>query len=159
MKIETIDFKEVFSTEGMTKIQGDPSYDQIINAKQKIRDRLRIISCSLPHSSTQRYAWILYTKTEFFTKTGQENIVKVPQDQGAYTETNATARARWQDEQEQYILYSKINKQTVQLIRNIFDDDIFIDLEDEDGDLVNLTPQDLFDHLLTEFAGEDEKEK
>ena len=104
MKIETIDFKEVFSTEGMTKIQGDPSYDQIINAKQKIRDRLRSISCSLPHSSTQRYAWILYTKTEFFTKTGQENIVKVPQDQGAYTETNATARARWQDEQEQYIV-------------------------------------------------------
>ena len=35
MKIETIDFKEVFSTERMTKIQGDPSYDQIINAKQK----------------------------------------------------------------------------------------------------------------------------
>jgi hypothetical protein len=135
-----------------------PTIGNLLKAQNQIAAILSDYACAAPASGAYAHAFLIYTDAVWLTKDGITQAVVINKPQ-SFTGTSFAARYAYEDNLKQYEEMIKHQKGTIRMIKHIFPEPVFLDLCDDQGQLVGKTPQEIMKHLQDSFCDEEEAEE
>jgi hypothetical protein len=135
-----------------------PTIGNLLKAQNQIAAILSDYACEAPESGAYAHAFLIYPDAVWLTKDGITNAVVINKPP-AFTGTTYAARYAYDDSLKQYEEMVKHQKGTIRMIKYIFPEPVFLDLCDDQGQLVGRTPQEIMQHLQDAFCDEEEAEE
>jgi hypothetical protein len=135
-----------------------PTIGNLLKAQNQIAAILSDYPCEAPESGAYAHAFLIYTDAVWLTKDGITAAVVINKPP-PFTGTTYAARYAYDDNLKQYEEMIKHRKGTIRMIKYIFPEPVFLDLCDDQGQLVGKTPQEIMQHLQDSFCDEEEAEE
>jgi hypothetical protein len=135
-----------------------PTIGNLLKAQNQIAAILSDYACEAPASGAYAHAFLIYTEAVWLTKDGITEAVVIEKP-APFTGTSFAARYAYDDSLKQYEEMIKHQKGTIRMIKYIFPEPVFLDLCDDQGQLVGKTPQEIMQHLQDSFCDEEEAEE
>jgi hypothetical protein len=135
-----------------------PTIGNLLKAQNQIAAILSDYPCEAPESGAYAHAFLIYTDAVWLTKEGITEAVVITKPP-TFTGTTFAARYAYDDGLKQYDEMIKHRKGAVRMIKYIFPEPVFLDLCDDQGQLVGKTPQEIMQHLQDSFCDEEEAEE
>ena len=136
----------------------NPTIGSILTAQNQIAAILTDYPCEAPESGAYGHAFLIYSAAVWMTKNGIVDPVTINKP-AAYTGTTHASRYIYADELSRYEEMERHRKGTIRMIKYIFPEPVFLDLCDDQGQIVGKLPQDLIQHLQDTFCDDEEKEE
>ena len=136
----------------------NPTIGSILTAQNQIAAILTDYPCESPDSGAYGHAFLIYSDAVWKTKNGITNSVTINKP-AAYTGTTHASRYIYADELSRYEEMEKHRKGAIRMIKYIFPEPVFLDLCDDQGQIVGKSPQDIIQHLHDTFCDDEEKEE
>ena len=132
-----------------------PTIGNLLKAQNQIAAILSDYPCNAVASGSYGHAFLIYNDTVWLTKdniTAPVVINKPP----TFAGTSYASRYVYEDRLKTYEDMIKHQKGTIQMIKYIFPEPVFLDLCDDQGQLVGTTPKAIIQHLQDTFCDDEE---
>ena len=136
----------------------NPTIGNIITAQNQIAAILTDYPCESSDSGAYGHAFLIYSDNVWRTKNGIIDTVIINKP-AAYNGTTHASRYIYADELNLYEEMEKHRKGAIRMIKHIFPEPFFLDLCDDQGQIVGKSPQEIIQHLHDTFCDDEEKEE
>ena len=136
----------------LDKVTGEPTLLEINHAVTQISTILTPFPCDIPEAKEHGCAWIIVNKTQWLMKNGVDTAVTPPTHPGLYTGTTHASKFAYEQKLKNYDNYKHHFTGATRMLEYIFQAEVFLDLQDDQGLLVGYTPQKLVTHLIENFV-------
>jgi hypothetical protein len=135
-----------------------PTIGNLLRAQNQIAAILTDYPCEATASGAYAHAFLIYSDAVWLTKDGITSTVTITKPP-TFTGTTHASRYQYTDQLQQYDDMIKHRKGTIRMIKHIFPAPVFLDLCDEQGQLIGKTPQQIIQHLQDTFCDSEEAEE
>ena len=135
-----------------------PTIGNLLKAQNQIATILADYPCAAAASGAYGHAFLIYSAAVWLTKDGITTPVIIDKPP-PFTGTSFAARYAYEDRIKQHTEMNKHQKGTIRMIKYIFPEPVFLDLCDDQGQLVGKTPQEIMKHLQDSFCDDEEMEE
>jgi hypothetical protein len=136
----------------------NPTIGNLLRAQNQIAAILTDYPCEAPESGDYAHAFLIYSDAVWLTKDGITSTVTITKPP-PYTGTTHASRYQYTDQLQRYDDMIKHQKGAIRMIKYIFPAPVFLDLCDEQGQLIGKTPQEIIQHLQDTFCDSEEAEE
>jgi hypothetical protein len=140
----------------LDKVTGNITLKKINHATNQIANILILHHCEISQSAGYGHAWLVLENNVWLTKTGVTAAVPYPQKPATFAGTTAAHKFIYKEALKTYNDYKTHSNGAVKMIKYIFDQSCFLDLEDDQGQMIGKTPHELIAHVIdTNITEED----
>ncbi|OEU06232.1 hypothetical protein FRACYDRAFT_255587 [Fragilariopsis cylindrus CCMP1102] len=143
---ETIDLTDI------TRNDSPPTLISITKARREISRQLQTRVCADPQTQDHGHSYIVWSNSDWLKKRQVTSQIMPPTNPGIYggnthqlLEIHKTATLAWRR-------YKLAQAATKKMIMHAFKDYHFLELQDDNGDIVGYTAIELFDHLMDQYV-------
>ena len=143
---ETIDLTDI------TRNDSPPTLISITKARREISRQLQTRVCADPQTQDHGHSYIVWSNSDWLKKRQVTSQIIPPTNPGIYggnthqlLEIHKTATLAWRR-------YKLAQAATKKMIMHAFKDYHFLELQDDNGDVVGYTAIELFDHLMDQYV-------
>jgi hypothetical protein len=136
----------------ITRNNSTPTLISITKARREISRQLQSRVCADPQTHDHGHSYIVWSKSDWLKKRQVTSQIIPPTNPGAYggnthqlLEIHKTKQLAWKR-------YKLAQAATKKMIMHAFKDYHFLELQDENGDIVGYTAMELFDHLMDQYV-------
>ncbi|OEU15577.1 hypothetical protein FRACYDRAFT_240270 [Fragilariopsis cylindrus CCMP1102] len=129
-----------------------PTLISITQARREISRQLQTRVCADPQTQDHGHSYIVWNNSDWLKKKGVSSQIIPPTNPGIYggnthqlLEIHKTANMAWRR-------YKLAQAATKKMIMHAFKDYHFLELQDDNGDIVGYTAIELFDHLMDQYV-------
>jgi hypothetical protein len=144
----------VYDMAQLDKVKGEISLTKMREAANQIASILTLQHCDIVESKCYGHAWIILEGRVWLSKNGVTSVVPIPKKPKAFAGTTSADKFIYKAALKNYTEYKTHCNGAIKMIRYIFDESCFIDLEDDQGQMIGLTPHDILSHIYTENVEE-----
>ena len=144
--------EEEIDLTGITRNDGTPTLTSITKAKREIGRQLQNKVCADPSSKEHGQSYLIYDDIEWLKKKGVTDVVKPPTNPGTYGGTSHNALEVHKAVVLAWKRYKEAQSATKTMIMYAFKPHHFLELEDDNGDIIGFTAIELFDHLMDTYV-------
>ena len=144
---ETIDLTDITRNN-----DSQPTLTSITQARREISRQLQTRVCADPQTQDHGHSYIVWSNSDWLKKKGVSSQIIPPTNPGVYggnthqlLEIHKTANMAWRR-------YKLAQAATKKMIMHAFKDYHFLELQDDNGDIVGYTAIELFDHLMDQYV-------
>jgi len=137
---------------GITRNDGHPTLISITKARREISRQLQTRVCADPQTHDHGHSYIVWGNTDWLKKRQVTSQVIPPTNPGAYggnthqlLEIHKTSQLAWRR-------YKLAQAATKKMIFHAFKEYHFLELQDDNGDIIGYTAIELFDHLMDQYV-------
>jgi hypothetical protein len=142
----------LYATDTLDKVHGEPNLVDINKAVTQLAGILSAQHCEAVQSQQHGYAWIILNDAQWLLRNGVTVPVPVPTHPGNYEGTTHAHKFKYEADVNKYQLYHKHLLGTIQMLHLIFDNEVFLDLQDDQGQVIGHTPKDIIAHIITSYV-------
>jgi hypothetical protein len=128
------------------------------SAQNQIAAILTDYPCEAPAPGDYAHTFLIFSDVVWLTKEGITSTVTITKPP-TFTGTTHASRYQYTDQLQQYDDMIKHQKGAIRMIKHIFPAPVFLDLCDEQGQLIGKTPQDIIQHLQDTSCDSEEAEE
>ena len=144
--------EEEIDLTGITRNEGIPTLSTITKAKREIGRQLQNKVCADPDSKDHGQSYLIYDDVEWLKKKAVTDVVKPPTNPGTYGGTSHNALEVHKALALAWKRYKEAQSATKSMIMYAFKPHHFLELEDDNGDIIGFTAIELFDHLMDTYV-------
>ena len=144
--------EEEIDLTGITRNEGIPTLSTITKAKREIGRQLQNKVCADPDSKDHGQSYLIYDDVEWLKKKAVTDVVKPPTNPGTYGGTSHNALEVHKALALAWKRYKEAQSATKSMIMYAFKPHHFLELEDDNGDVIGFTAIELFDHLMDTYV-------
>ncbi|WP_288992558.1 hypothetical protein [uncultured Marinobacter sp.] len=135
-----------------------PTIGNLLKAQNQIAAILSDYPCNATTSGSYGHAFLIYSDTVWLTKDGITAPVVINKP-ATFAGTSYASRYVYEDMLKIYEDKITHQKGAIRMIKYIFPEPVFLDLCDDQGQLVGKTPQQIIQHLQDTFCDDEETEE
>jgi hypothetical protein len=135
-----------------------PTIGNLLKAQNQIAALLSDYPCNETTSGSYGHAFLIYSDTVWLTKDNITALVVINKPV-TFTGTSYASRYIYEDSVKTYEDMIKHQKGAIRMIKYIFPEPVFLDLCDDQGQLVGKTPKEIIRHLQDTFCDDEEAEE
>jgi hypothetical protein len=136
----------------ITRNNSMPTLISITKARREISRQLQSRVCADPHSHDPGRSYIVWSNSDWLKKRQVTSQIVQPTNPGAYGGTTYQLLEAHKAKQLAWKRYKLAQAATKKMIMHVFKDYQFLELQDENGDIVGYTAIELFDHLMDQYV-------
>jgi hypothetical protein len=144
--------EEEIDLTGITRNEGTPTLSNITKAKREIGRQLQNKVCADPDSKDHGQSYLIYDDVEWLKKKAVTDVVKPPTNPGTYSGTSHNALEVHKASVLAWKRYKEAQSATKTMIMYALKPHHFLELEDDNGDIIGFTAIELFDHLMYTYV-------
>jgi hypothetical protein len=156
-KMPTSDTAYEYDMSSLDKVS-QPTIGNLIKAQNQIAAILSDYPCNAIASGSYGHAFLIYSNTVWLTKDNITALVVINKPP-TFAGTSYASRYVYEDRVKTYEDMIKHQKGTIRMIKYIFPEPVFLDLCDDQGQLVGTTPKEIIQHLQDTFCDDEESEE
>jgi hypothetical protein len=145
-KEEEIDLTDI------TRNDGPPTLISITKARREISRQLQTRVCADPHTHDHGHSYLVWNNNDWLKKRQVTAPIRPPTNPGAYDGTTHLKLEVHRAAQLAWKRYKVAQAATKKMIMHAFKEYHFLELQDDNGDVVGYTAIELFDHLLDQYV-------
>ena len=135
-----------------------PTIGNLLKAQNQIAAILSDYPCAATETGSYGHAFFIYSDTVWLTKDNITALVVITKPP-TFAGTSYASRYVYEDRLKTYEDMIKHQKGTIRMIKYIFPEPVFLDLCDDQGQLVGTTPKAIIQHLQDTFCDDEESEE
>jgi hypothetical protein len=140
----------VYDMAQLDKVKGEISLTKMKEAANQIASILTLQHCDIDKSQGYGHAWIILEGRVWLSKNGVTAIVPIPKKPAAFIAgTTSADKFIYKAALKNYTDYKTHCNGAIKMIKYIFDESCFLDLEDAQGQMIGKTPHDILNHIYT----------
>jgi hypothetical protein len=143
---EEIDLTEI------TRNNSQPNLISITKARREISRQLQTRVCADPQTQDHGHSYLVWSNAEWLKKRQVTTEIIPPKNPGAYGGTTHQQLEIHKTSQLAWKRYKLAQAATKKMIMHAFKEYHFLELQDENGDIVGYTAIELFDHLMDQYV-------
>jgi hypothetical protein len=124
----------------------------ITKAGREISRQLQSRVCANPHAHDHGHSYLVWSNSDWLKKRQVTSQIVPPTNPGAYGGTTHQLLEIHKAKQLAWTRYKLAQAATKKMIMHAFKDYHFLELQDENGDIVGYTAIELFDHLMEQYV-------
>jgi predicted component of type VI protein secretion system len=136
----------------ITRNNSPPTLISITKARREISRQLQTRVCADPQTHDHGHSYIVWSNSGWLKKRQVISQIIPPTNPGAYTGNTHLLLESHKAVQLAWKRYKLAQAATKKMIMHAFKDYHFLELQDENGDIVGYTAIELFDHLLDQYV-------
>ena len=136
----------------ITRNNSPPTLISITKARREISRQLQTRVCADPQTHDHGHSYIVWSNSDWLKKRQVTSQVIPPTNPGAYTGNTHLLLESHKASQLAWKRYKLAQAATKKMIMHAFKDYHFLELQDDNGDVVGYTAIELFDHLLDQYV-------
>ena len=137
----------VYEMSLLDKVTGDITLKKMRHATNQIASLLSLHHCDIDESKGYGHAWLVMENGTWLAKNGVEHPVPVPTKPANFSGTTETEKFMYKLKLKQYNDYKTHSNGAVKMIKYIFEESCFLNLEDEQGQMIGHTPHQIITHI------------
>jgi hypothetical protein len=147
----------VYAMASLDKVT-QPTIGNLLKAQNQITAILSDYPCNATTSGSYGHAFFIYSDTVWLTKAGitAPAVINKP---ATFARTSYASQYVYEDKLKIYEDKITHQKEAIRMIKYIFPEPVFLDLCDDQGQLVGKTPQQIIQHLQDTFCDDEETEE
>eukprot|EP00978_Attheya_sp_CCMP212_P013272 scaffold33382_cov34-Attheya_sp.AAC.6 len=153
----TSDTTHTYDMSSLDKVT-QPTIGNLLKAQNQIAALLSDYPCNETTSGSYGHAFLIYSDTVWLTKDNITALVVINKSV-TFTGTSYASRYIYEDSFKTYEDMIKHQKGAIRMIKYIFLEPVFLDLCDDQGQLVGKTPKEIIQHLQDTFCDDEEAEE
>jgi hypothetical protein len=123
----------------------------ITKARREISRQLQSRVCADPRTHDHGHSYIVWSKSDWLKKRQVTSPIVPPTNPEAYGGTTHQLLEAHKAKQLAWKRYKLAQAATKKMIMHVFKDYHFLELQDENGDIVGYSAIELFDHLMEQY--------
>jgi hypothetical protein len=131
----------------LDKVTGDISLTKIRQATNQIATNLSSHHCDIDELQGYGHAWVILEDAVWLTKNVVTTAVPIPTKPAAFTGTTSAATFIYKSSLKNYTDYNVNSIGAIKMIKYIFEESCFLDLEDDEGQMIGYTPHQIITHI------------
>jgi hypothetical protein len=155
-KAMTTTTEPVYDMVQLDKVKGEVLLTKIREATNQIASILTLQHCDIDESQGYGHAWIILEGRVWLSKNGVTAIVPLPTKPAAFAGTTSADKFIYKAALKNYTDYKTHCNGAIKMIKYIFDESCFLDLEDAQGQMIGHTPHDILSHIYTANVEEED---
>jgi hypothetical protein len=140
----------------LDKVTGNITITKIRQATNQIATSLTYHHCEIEESQGYGHAWIILEIGAWLTKNNVTAAVPIPTKPQAFTGTTSAEKFIHKAALKTYTDYKTHSNGAIKMIKRIFDESCFLDLEDDQGQMIGYTPHQIITHICDENVTEED---
>ena len=136
----------------ITQNNSQPTLISITKARREISRQLQTRVCEDPETHDHGHSYIVWSPSEWIKKRQVEEQIIPPTNPGEYSGTSHNAHEIHKANLLAWKRYKLAQAATKKMIMHAFKDYHFLELQDDNGDIVGYTAMELFDHLMDQYV-------
>jgi hypothetical protein len=146
----------VYDMSLLDKVTGNITLTKIRLATNQIASALTLHHCDIDESKDYGHAWIILEDAVWLTKNRVTVAVPIPTKPNAFDGTTSAAKFIYKAALKNYTNYKLHSIGAIKMLKYIFDESCFLDLEDDQGQMIGYTPHEVITHIFdTNVSPED----
>jgi hypothetical protein len=145
-KEEEIDLTDI------TRNTSTPNLISITLARREISRQLQSRVCADPQTQDHGHSYLVWSSTDWLKKRLVTSQIIPPTNPGSYTGNTHLLLESHKAQQLAWKRYKLAQAATKKMIMHAFKDYHFLELQDDNGDIVGYTAIELFDHLMDQYV-------
>jgi hypothetical protein len=137
----------VYELAQLDKVKGEISLTKIRHATNQIATLLTLHDCDIIESAGYGHAWIVTEQAVWLTKHGVTAIVPTPVRPPPFDGDTEVKKFAYKAKLKQYNDYKTHSNGAIKMIKYIFEESCFLDLEDQQGQMIGHNPTDIINHI------------
>jgi hypothetical protein len=137
----------VYNMSLLDKVTGNITISKIKQATNQIASILTFHQCDIDESQDYGHAWIILENGAWLTKNNVTAAVPIPIKPKPFVGTTSAEKYIYKTALKNYTDYKTHSLGAIKMIRYVFDDTCFFDLEDEQGQMIGYTPHEIITHI------------
>ena len=143
----------------LDKVTGDITLTSILTATNQIAQQLTQQHCDIEESKGYGHAWIILENKVWLAKKGVEALVPKQTKPVDFVGTTDAAKFAHKTKQKQSDAFKANEYGAIRMLQYIFSDSSFLDLEDDQGQMIGTSPNEILVHLLDTNVGTEDMDK
>jgi hypothetical protein len=139
--------KSVYELSLFDKVTGDITLKKIRHATNQIATIRTLHHYEIVQSVGYGHAWLVLEDKVWLTKAGVTKAVPIPAKPAAFAGTTAAEKFIYKESLKQYTDYKTHANGAIKMIKYIFEESCFLDLEDDQGQMIGKTPHEIITHI------------
>jgi hypothetical protein len=131
----------------LDKVTGEITMTKMRHAINQIATILTLHQCEIPQSAGYGHAWLVLEDEVWLTKAGVTAAVAIPVKPVAFAGTTAAEKFIYKESLKKYNDYKTHANGAIKMLKYIFEDSCFLDLEDDQGQMIGKTPHEILSHI------------
>jgi hypothetical protein len=131
----------------LDKVKGDISLTKIRHATNQIATLLTLHNCDIDESVGYGHAWIVLEQAVWLAKKGVKARVPTPTKPTPFIGTTDAQKFAYKTKLKQYNDYKTHANGAIKMIKYIFEESCFLDLEDDQGQMTGHSPNEIIKHI------------
>jgi hypothetical protein len=136
----------------ITRNTGTPTLISITKARREISRQLQSRVCVDPQTHNHGHSYIVWSNSDWLKKRQFTSQIIPPTNPGAYGGNTHQLLKIHKAKKLAWERYKLAQAATQKMIMHAFKDYHFLELQDENGDIVGCTAIELFDHLMEQYV-------
>jgi len=136
----------------ITRNNSTPTLISITKARREISRQLQTRVCADPQTQDHGHSYIVWNNSDWLKKRLVTSQIIPPTNPGSYTGNTHLLLESHKAQQLAWKRYKLAQAATKKMIFHAFKDYHFLELQDDNGDIIGYTAIELFDHLLDQFV-------
>ena len=145
-KEEAVDLTDI------TRNDGQPTLISITTARREISRQLQTRVCADPQTQDHGHSYIVWNNSDWLKKRQVTSQIIPPINPGKYVGTTHLKLEEYKADLDAWKKYKSAQAATKKMIMHAFKEYHFLELQDDNGDVIGYTAIELFDHLLEEYV-------
>jgi hypothetical protein len=137
----------VYDMSQLDKVTGNITISKIKQATNQIASILTYHQCDIDESQDYGHAWIILENGAWLTKNNVTAAVPIPTKPKPFVGTTSAEKYIYKTALKNYTDYKTHSLGAIKMIKYIFDDTCFFDLEDDQGQMIGYTPHEIITHI------------
>ena len=145
-KEEEIDLTDI------TRNNSQPTLISITKARREISRHLQSRVCADPETKDHGQSFLVWDSSDWLKKRQVTNLIVPPPPVGIYSGTTHNALEVHRTAMLAYKRYKEAQAAAKKMIMHAFKEHHFLELQDENGDVIGYTAIELFEHLIDQYV-------
>jgi hypothetical protein len=131
----------------LDKVTEDISLTTIRQATNQIATIFTLQHCDIDGALGYRHSWIILEDAVWLTKNGVTDAVPIPRKPAAFSGTTSADKFIYKAALKNYTDYRIHSNGAIKMIKYIFEESEFLELDDDQGQMIGYTPHEIITHI------------
>ena len=136
----------------ITRNNSQPTLISITKARREISRQLQSRVCADPETQDHGQSFLVWENSDWLKKRQVTNVIVPPPNPGVYGGTTHNALEVHRTANLAYKRYKEAEAAAKKMIMHAFKEHHFLELQDDNGDIIGYTARELFAHLIDQYV-------
>jgi len=136
----------------ITRNNSQPTLISITKARREISRQLQSKVCADPETKDHGQSFLVWESSDWLKKRQVTNVIVPPPNPGVYVGTTHNALEVHRTANLAYKRYKEAQAAAKKMIMHAFKEHHFLELQDDNGDIIGYTARELFAHLIDQYV-------